>query len=729
MEPRLLTLPMLRPRAVPNTPSANARQDRVASASPQGEQSHLESCSRQDHVDKSASARRDRSEPSRAHPRGWLAHIAAAGAALAAVLTLSPGAHAQAGPRAPESVNGDGADTHLFRPAVDSKGFFSVNGSRILGANDISFGLVLDYGRSVLRVREEAKEPAAGLACTDDVNCVGVKALVPNSFQGTFGFNYGIANRAVIGLSLPVVLASGDPAYNIGPDPQTLYDASSLDSQGLSWVALHAKLRLTRIEETLGLAILVQGGLPVGARSHNLVSEPGAWVWPQAIADYQFGATGRFKVGLNAGFRWHAGDNSQFAANQLEEGQFRYGNLITGQFGVAWRALEALDLVGETYATYLLDDFSNDKQKFSQEYVGGIKLFVERNSYLMMGAGHRTYSTGFEASNLRLLLGFVFEPSIGDRDGDGYTDDQDECPDDPEDFDGFEDGDGCPDPDNDKDGILDVDDACPDIPEDFDGDQDEDGCPEGSDGDRDGDGILDSRDKCPDVPEDKDHFEDEDGCPEPDNDKDGILDVDDACPNDPEDKDGFEDEDGCPEPDNDLDGILDLQDKCPNDPETYNGFEDEDGCPDKGKVIIEGDDILILEKINFATNSTEILPNSYPIIDAVATTLKHHPDFLVIEIAGHADERSSDEYNLNLTKGRAASVVQALVDRHIDPSRFVSQGYGEYCPLDEGHTEQAWEQNRRVEFKVVKTEDGLTGVKRGCDNALQRGVAPPAVKE
>ncbi len=649
--------------------------------------------------------------------------------AIVAVLLASGSAWAQAGPRAPKSLNGDGADTHLFRPAVDSKGFFSVNGSRILGAKDVSFGLVLDYGRSLLRVREEAKSATGGADCTDQVTCVGVRALVPNSFQGTFGANYGLGNKAVVGLSIPVVLASGNPAFNIGPDAANLYDTAALDSEGISWLALHGKLRLTRIEETLGLGVLLQAGVPIGARSHNLVSEPGVWLWPQAIVDYQFGATGRFKVGANVGFRWHAGNDSQFAANQLEEGQFRNNDLLTSQVGFSWRALDALDLVGETYASYLLDDFSDKKQKFSQEYIGGLKLFVERNSYLMMGAGHRLQSTGFEAANLRMILGFVFEPSIGDRDGDGYTDDQDECPDDPEDFDGFEDYDGCPDPDNDKDGILDVDDACPDIPEDFDGDQDEDGCPEGSDGDRDGDGILDSRDKCPDVPEDKDGFEDEDGCPEPDNDKDGILDVDDACPNDPEDKDGFEDEDGCPEPDNDLDGIPDVKDQCPNEPETYNGHEDEDGCPDKGKVIIEGDDILILEKINFATASAEILPGSFPIIDAVATTLKHHPDFLVIEIAGHADERSSDEYNLNLTQARAASVVQALVDRHVDKSRLVSQGYGEYCPLDEGHHEAAWEQNRRVEFKVVKTEDALTGVKRGCQRALDRGVAPPLVKE
>jgi len=94
----------------------------------------------------------------------------------------------------------------------------------------------------------------------------------------------------------------------------------------------------------------------------------------------------------------------------------------------------------------------------------------------------------------------------GDRDHDGILDNVDKCPDQPEDRDGFEDADGCPDPDNDK------------------------------------DGILDAADKCPNEPEDKDGFEDADGCPDPDNDKDGVLDTADKCPNEP----GPPDNDGCP---------------------------------------------------------------------------------------------------------------------------------------------------------------------------------------
>ena len=98
--------------------------------------------------------------------------------------------------------------------------------------------------------------------------------------------------------------------------------------------------------------------------------------------------------------------------------------------------------------------------------------------------------------------------------------------------------------DRDGDTILDSVDKCPDVPEDQDGFEDEDGCP---DMDNDGDGIPDKLDKCPNEPEDKDGWQDSDGCPDPDNDGDGILDVDDKCPNDPETVNGIQDEDGCPD--------------------------------------------------------------------------------------------------------------------------------------------------------------------------------------
>jgi hypothetical protein len=219
-------------------------------------------------------------------------------------------------------------------------------------------------------------------------------------------------------------------------------------------------------------------------------------------------------------------------------------------------------------------------------------------------------------------LGFDFVPSYygQDMDRDEVKDETDLCPSEPEDLDGFEDADGCPDPDNDGDGVLDVADKCPNDAETVNGYMDADGCPE-PDADR--DGVMDSVDKCPGEREDIDGFEDGDGCPDADNDGDGILDGSDKCPNDPEalngymdedgcpdqaqrieelevdsdgdgvpdskdkcpslaeDRDGFQDTDGCPDVDNDLDGIIDAEDKCPNDPEDFDGVRDEDGCPDK----------------------------------------------------------------------------------------------------------------------------------------------------
>ena len=111
-----------------------------------------------------------------------------------------------------------------------------------------------------------------------------------------------------------------------------------------------------------------------------------------------------------------------------------------------------------------------------------------------------------------VLIGFSYSPFFeNDTDNDGIKGSDDLCPDKPEDFDGFEDADGCPDLDNDADGILDVNDKCPNEAEDFDGFEDADGCP---DLDNDADGILDVNDKCPNEAEDFDGFEDEDGCPE-----------------------------------------------------------------------------------------------------------------------------------------------------------------------------------------------------------------------
>lgn len=104
-----------------------------------------------------------------------------------------------------------------------------------------------------------------------------------------------------------------------------------------------------------------------------------------------------------------------------------------------------------------------------------------------------------------------FRRSLLAWDGDGDSVEPDQCPDTPEDKDGYEDIDGCPELDNDGDGIIDTSDKCPNHPEDFDAYQDKDGCP---DIDRDGDSLIDILDQCPDDPEVINGYLDDDGCPD-----------------------------------------------------------------------------------------------------------------------------------------------------------------------------------------------------------------------
>jgi OmpA-OmpF porin, OOP family len=248
--------------------------------------------------------------------------------------------------------------------------------------------------------------------------------------------------------------------------------------------------------------------------------------------------------------------------------------------------------------------------------------------------------------------------------------------------------------DLDGDGIPDDVDQCPRVPEDKDGFQDEDGCP---DDDNDGDGLSDKVDKCPDEPEDKDGFDDDDGCPDPDNDQDGLLDTVDKCPNEPEDKDGFEDDDGCPDPDNDRDGIADVDDRCPNE----HGVPP-DGCPKKyTHVIVTEKKIELKQTVYFDTNRATIRPVSFALLDDVAQALRDNPT-IKVEIQGHTDSQGNDAFNLKLSQRRSESVRAYLAAKGIAKDRMVPRGYGEDVPIADNRTAAGRSQNRRVEFVITE---------------------------
>jgi peptidoglycan-associated lipoprotein len=103
----------------------------------------------------------------------------------------------------------------------------------------------------------------------------------------------------------------------------------------------------------------------------------------------------------------------------------------------------------------------------------------------------------------------------------------------------------------------------------------------------------------------------------------------------------------------------------------------------------------------FEYNRSDLTAASVAVLERKLRVLQRAPR-LAIEIAGHCDERGSDEYNLALGERRAASVKRYLVEHGIADGRLSVRSYGEERPLDPGHTEEAWARNRRAEFTVTE---------------------------
>jgi outer membrane protein OmpA-like peptidoglycan-associated protein len=284
----------------------------------------------------------------------------------------------------------------------------------------------------------------------------------------------------------------------------------------------------------------------------------------------------------------------------------------------------------------------------------------------------------------------------GDKDNDGVVDPEDSCPEVP----GPAENKGCPViRDTDGDGIPDDLDRCPVDPEDKDGWQDEDGCP---DTDNDQDGITDQMDGCPMEPGPMENK----GCPVRDRDGDGILDHQDKCPDEPEDKDGFEDEDGCPEADNDRDGIADAQDACPLEPGVQQPDPKQNGCPRKmSLVVVKKDKIEIKQQINFESGKAKIKgKRSFEILDQVIQVLNDFPGIKKIRIEGHTDSVGADAFNMKLSQARADSVLEYVTAQGIDPNRLEAVGYGEERPIASNATAKGKALNRRTEFNIVERD-------------------------
>lgn len=123
---------------------------------------------------------------------------------------------------------------------------------------------------------------------------------------------------------------------------------------------------------------------------------------------------------------------------------------------------------------------------------------------------------------------------------------------------------------------------------------------------------------------------------------------------------------------------------------------------ESSETQVLADSEAILEKIHFDFDS-------YLLSYAARDTLSKNAEYLLnkntavkIQIEGHCDEHGSGEYNLALGEKRAQAAFNYLETLGVPSAQLSVISYGKEMPLNNGHDEAAWAQNRRAEFVVIK---------------------------
>lgn len=109
---------------------------------------------------------------------------------------------------------------------------------------------------------------------------------------------------------------------------------------------------------------------------------------------------------------------------------------------------------------------------------------------------------------------------------------------------------------------------------------------------------------------------------------------------------------------------------------------------------------VILKNIFFDFDKASLRNESVAELTRLVRIMNEYPN-LKIEIGGHTDGKGSDEYNNRLSRDRAESVVNYLIENGIDKSRLSFKGYGKTQPIASNDTEEGRQENRRVEFKII----------------------------
>lgn len=139
-------------------------------------------------------------------------------------------------------------------------------------------------------------------------------------------------------------------------------------------------------------------------------------------------------------------------------------------------------------------------------------------------------------------------------------------------------------------------------------------------------------------------------------------------------------------------------------PENYQGGGGvTEELPDGGyENIIFGPNGSGLATVHFDFDSAEIRPDAREILETNAKAIKKSAGKQMIQIAGHCDERGTQEYNLALGERRALAVREYLMRLGVSGDQMITISYGEEVPEDFGSSESAWAVNRRGVFNEAQ---------------------------
>ncbi|MFN0061184.1 MAG: OmpA family protein [Myxococcaceae bacterium] len=401
---------------------------------------------------------------------------------VAMVLAASPAALAQE----PDPFS-RGIDILPFKPTPTENGVISLEGAALPVAGHVQAGLLLDFGVGLLPLYLGNQR---------------VGELMPLRIDGHLFASYSPHARVEVALALPVTLFQSNDFGLLGAQG---FPLPAPAAAGLGDVRVFGRFGiLPHRRYPIDLAAILELRLPTGDGT-AFIGEQGVVIAPRLAIEFPIGPV---RLVGNAGvrFRTYAG---RFL-NLLVSHDYNFGLGVVYRLPKFW-GIRELDFVAETQmATQTTAPFTftyATALKTPWEVLVGLRARVAKHWRVELDIGRGvTLGSAYGREAFRVITGvrFDWEPlavrrqqtvakKLLDTDKDGIPDIDDACPTEPEDFDGFSDEDGCPDPDNDFDGVLDVKDACPMDP----GPLDNNGCPVG---DRDRDTLLDLDDVCPDEP-------------------------------------------------------------------------------------------------------------------------------------------------------------------------------------------------------------------------------------